>query len=854
MSDAQPGSERQLPDLSECAREPIQFLGHVQSFGCLLMMSNDWVIQNVSTNTGVILGLDAHSLVGARLMDHLSPDAMHDLRGKLQTLSSGDESGRLFGVDLLGDGRSFDVALHRVGSSYAIEFESKTGGRKRDDLALVQPLIARVRRCRTVEEMCRAAARGMALLTGFARVMVYRFGPDQNGVVIAESRSDKMESYLGLHFPAGDIPPQARDLYRRSLLRIIADVDAPVFPIIPDRDPEGHPVDLSLSVTRAVSPIHLEYLRNMPVRASMSVSILRMGELWGLMACHHPEPHHIDYETRSAVELFIQLFSYELALCEDQLERDQAGRAHDLHERLVMLFESGVDFASGLDRIAEEIGAVIDFDGLALLSEERYCAQGLAPDEAEFARLERHLARAPAGRVFCTDHLEQACPGAVSPERCIGGLMALPIKRHPRRFLMLFRSEVAQNVVWAGDPTKVVTDKGRIHPRRSFSAWREIIRGHSTPWSPAERRAAEVLRVTLLELVLKLTSDQNLAGQKRSRKQEVMISELNHRLRNVFGLVEGIVSQADPAGTPYADEVKGRLRSLARANDQLTRTRRDRFSLADLIRDEVAAFGGPVDRVGIEGGNVLLPAVHGATLSLVVHELVTNSAKHGALSRPEGTIEVTFAPTPQGVEWTWRERGGPPVVRPERVGFGSTLIAQAIPHELGGQARIDYEPEGLNACFLLPTRQVEFVADRALPARRPVLVPAPPQPSIRLSGTVLVVEDNLIIAMNAADALRGLGADDVLIAGTIPEALAHIEACPIALAILDVDLGGQTSAAVAERLKERAIPYLLATGYDAEQAARDSGIPASHVLSKPYSNEGIAEILGRIMRHSDPAG
>jgi light-regulated signal transduction histidine kinase (bacteriophytochrome) len=563
------------------------------------------------------------------------------------------------------------------------------------------------------------------------------------------------------------------------------------------------------------------------------------------MACHHPQPHHIDYETRSAVELFTQLFSYELALFEERLEREQAARAHDLHERLVMLFEGGLDFGSGLDRIAAEIGNVIDFDGLALVSDGRYCTQGLAPDKEEFNRLERHFARAPAGRVSCTEHLEQACPGAVLPERRIGGLLAIPINRHPRQFLMLFRSEVAQNVVWAGNPTKVTADQGRIHPRISFAAWQEIVRGKCAPWSPGERRAAEVLRVTLLELVLKLTFDQNVAGQKRSRKQEVLISELNHRLRNVFGLMEGILAQADPAGTPYVEEVKGRLRSLARANDQLTRTRRDRFSLVDLIRDEVAAFGGAVDRATFEGGDVLLPAVHGATLSLVAHELVTNSVKYGALSRTEGTIVVSFASTRQGIEWTWQEHGGPPVVQPERVGFGNTLIAQSIPHELGGKARVDYHPEGLLACFVLPKRIAELVADKP-PARSASAGSASPVSAIQLSGTALVVEDNLIIAMNAADALRGLGADDVLIAGTIPEALALIDAHPITLAILDVDLSGQTSAAVAERLKERAVPYLLATGYDAEQVARESGIPTSHVLSKPYSNEGIAEILGRI--------
>ncbi|TNC59369.1 GAF domain-containing protein [Rubellimicrobium roseum] len=836
------GDDR-LPDLSECAREPIQFLGHVQAFGCLLVISNDWVIQNASVNTAEILGLAASDLIGTRLVEHLPLRAMHDLRGKLQTLSNGDDSGRVFGVDLRGDGERFDVALHRAGLSYIIEFERKTSDRQRDDMALVQPLLARVRKGRTASEMCQAGARALTALTGFARVMVYRFEPDRNGVVIAESRAEGMDSYLGLHFPAGDIPPQARALYTKSLLRIIADADAPVSPIVPDRDPEGQPVDLSLAVTRAVSPIHLEYLRNMGVRASMSVSILRDGELWGLMACHHPEPHHIDYETRSAVELFTQLFSYELNLCEERVERERVGRAHDLHERLVMLFEAGLDFSTGLEQIANEIGDVIDFDGLALCSGGRYCAQGHAPTEAEFAQLERHLARAPAGRVFVTEHLEQACLGAVAPERQIGGLLALPLKQHPRRFLMLFRREVTRNVVWAGNPDKMVRDGGRIHPRKSFAAWAETVRGRSAPWTPAERRAAEVVRITLLELVLKLTSDQNVAGQKRSRKQEVLISELNHRLRNVFGLVSGIVAQADPNG-----EAGGRIRALARANDQLTRARQGRFSLADLIRDEVAAFAPNPQRVQIEGGDARLPAAVGDTLSLVVHELVTNSVKYGALGAPAGEVGIVFAPKAAGgVEWVWQERGGPPVVQPERVGFGSTLISRSIPHELGGEAEIDYHPNGLRARFCLPSQHAEHVPDRSsVPAGSGSKPKVVPRPSVRLSGTALVVEDNLIIAMNAADALRGLGAQEVLTAGSPAEALKIIDRHVISLAILDVDLGGQTSAPVAERLKEVGVPYLLATGYDAEQAAREASVPVAHVLSKPYSNDGIGDILSRM--------
>lgn len=851
MADASAGREL-LPDLSECAREPIQFLGRVQHFGCLLVISNDWVVQNASANAGAVLGVEAGDLVGTRLTDHLGHEAVHTLRGKVQTLSGGDESARVFGVDLRQTGALHDVAIHRSGRSYVVEFERKPEARQRDDMSLVQPLLARVRKGATIQEMCQAVSRGVMALTGFARVMVYRFEPDHHGIVVAESRALGMDSYRGLHFPAGDIPPQARELYRRSLLRIIPNVEAPTSPLVPERHPEGAPVDLSLAVTRAVSPVHLEYLRNMGVAASMSVSILRDGELWGLVACHHPVPRHIDYETRSAVELFAQLVSYELGLREARLAQERVARAHELHERLVMLFEAGLDLGEGLGRLAEEIGSVIDFDGIAMHDGDRFYAEGLAPTEAEVREVERHLARASQGQVFATEHLEASCPGAVPRELGICGLMALPLKRHPRQFLMLFRREVAQSVVWAGNPTKVSTEGGRISPRRSFAAWRETVQERSLPWTPAERRAAEVLRVTLLELVLKLTSNLNAVGQRRSQTQEVVISELNHRLRNVFGLLSGLVSQisqVDPADGPvaaFAGDVGGRIRALARAHDQLTRAREGHFSLAELIHDEVAAFAGGAERVTVAGGDVRLPAAAGATLSLVVHELVTNAVKHGALSRPEGRVLVSFEPAPGGgVAWTWAESGGPPVVRPERVGFGSTLIARSIPHELDGMAEVDYHPDGFRARFVLPSRQADLVESRP-PARLVAEAGEAARRGLRLRGTVLVVEDNVIIAMNAADALRGLGADEVLIAGSNREALRLLDAHPVALAILDVDLGGQTSAPTAARLRERGVPFLLATGYDPDRAARDAGIAPSQVLTKPYSNDGIADVLTRI--------
>lgn len=837
-------ADLEMPDLSACAREQIQFLGNVQAFGCLIVASPDWVVQNASENTAGVLSVPARDLVGTKLIEHLSPQAMHTLRGKVQTILSEEEGVRAFDVDLFGDERRFDVAIHRSANGLLFDFERKVNTGYRDDLSMVQPLLSRVRRAPTIEKMCEVAARGIWALTGFSRVMVYRFEPDDSGRVIAECTAPGMDKYLGFHFPASDIPAQARALYKRNLLRIIPDANGQVSPLYPERDPHGQPVDLSMAVTRAVSPVHLEYLRNMGVEASMSVSILREGELWGMFACHHPEPHYVDYETRSAVELFTQLFAYELNLVEEREEREHAARAQELHERLVTLFEAGGDFGEGLDAVSREIDRVIDFDGIALFSDGHYMSSGLTPDEDEFRALEAQLSRVSEGKVYRTEHLEGSMPGSVSPGRGIGGLLALPLKRRPRQFVMLFRHEVTHNVVWAGNPAKTEVTAGRISPRKSFSAWMQTVEGRSRPWTQGELRAAEVLRVTLLELVLRQTTESDRLGQRRREQQEVLISELNHRLRNAFGLVESLLTQGRPEHPEAAAEVEAvadRVRALARASERAYSVQRQPVRLGELISGAAGAVGED-GRLSFEGGDALLEAEVASTLSLVLHELVTNAAKHGAFSRRGGRVSVGIDATEDGgVRFTWSELDGPPGKPPSRAGFGTTLLTRSIPHEFGGEASLDYAPGGLKATFTLPPRfVVEMLGDPASGA-------APAAPSSEelpeVGGPVLVVEDNYLIAMNATEALRKLGLSEVAVAASASEALRLLDRSGYAFAILDINLGTENSDAVAERLKAQGTPYMLATGYDRGGAWREDTVPLLH---KPYDSDGLASAIRQL--------
>ncbi|MFC6583096.1 HWE histidine kinase domain-containing protein [Sulfitobacter aestuariivivens] len=652
-------------DLSNCEREQIHLLGGVQAYGCLLSTSLDFMINHVSDNIATLLGPSVEDVIGTRLQDHLPAQTVHDLRTKLQMLSTGIETARLFGYDVMRDGRAFDVSIHVSGQSFVYEFEPKQDTNDRDEMAMVQPLLARVKAAKSVADACKMAVRAIQVLSGFDRVMMYRFAPDHSGEVIAEHVAPDMEAFLGLRYPASDIPAQARALYMRSPLRLIADVDGDVSQIVPQVSPDGDPLDLSLAITRAVSPIHLEYLRNMGVSASMSVSILQDGKLWGLFACHHRSAHYVDYERRTAIELFSQFFSYELASLREQEARADDRAARQMHDQLMVRLSAGADLIEGFDAIADNLRSLVPCDGICVYFDGRYAQLGDAPSEAEFHKLVRFLNTTTQGKPFATHTLGEVWSDAEILQDRVAGLLAIPISRTPRDYIVFTRREIARSVRWGGNPEKPVEvgpNGVRLTPRKSFDVWTEMVRGTSEPWTEAEERVAESLRLSLIEIVLKLTDEANAARQKAADKQVLLIAELNHRVRNILNLIKGLVSQSK-SGAPdiatYTMVLDGRVQALARAHDQLTSQAWGPSPLRTLIEVEAKAFlAGRDERLQVTGDVPLLAPEAFSTMALVIHELITNSAKYGALTDKAGVVSVDLQMQPDGaLEIKWRDKG-----------------------------------------------------------------------------------------------------------------------------------------------------------------------------------------------------
>ena len=828
-------------DLTNCDREPIHKLGRVQSYGALVAVSLDWIVQHASENLGEILGTPVAEALGQPLSRLVVADGFDRIRASLRQIHAGNGAVRLFNVALRSSGAAFDVSIHQSGDHLIVEFEPKAARGREDVVAEVFPQISSLHGSGTLEQLARAAARSMAQMSGFDSVMVYQFLPDHSGKVIAEQRKDGQEVYNGLCFPASDIPAQARALYKRSLLRLISDVNDEGSRIEPGVTLDGEPIDLSLSVTRAVSPIHIEYLKNMGVEASMSVSIMKDGELWGLFACHHHSPRYIDYERRTVIELFAHLFSYEISRQVEAARKQVEQESAKMQNLLMAHMADGRPLSQSLLDTSDDIRAVLDHDGLVLIEDDEVHSYGLAPSPEQVKSLARRLDRALGSDTYHTDRIATLHEDARDYHHKIAGMLAIPVSRRPRDYLILFRKPIADTVNWAGNPNKPVSvgpNGMRLTPRKSFEVWRETVEGRSAPWSDAEVHAADILRTTLLEVYLKVTDAANMERKRAHEQQQLLISELNHRVRNILNLMRGLIGQSRSSARTIEDfiaNLDGRIQSLARAHDQLTAEKWEPASLKALIHCEFEAYADTKrDRVTITGPDAMITPAGFTTMALVIHEMATNAVKYGALCDQSGKVVITLSEDSSGgILIHWVERGGPPVTPPKRRGFGSVIIEQSLPHELSGDAAIDYKVSGVEARFRLPPTAIADVladgVDRQAPQRDA------PSTQMSLTGKGLVLEDTLIIAMDAVEALKGLGASEVKTASSVADAMAWLTGNTVDFALLDVNLGSEQSVPVAEYLAERNIPFVLATGYGASEDLAEV-YPPCVIVQKPFND------------------
>ena len=848
-------------DLTNCDREPIHKLGHIQGFGALIAVNADWFLAQRSANLEDILGLGSEIAVGSRLSDSLSGGALERLRSAVAALVDPDQVERLFGVDLLNDGKLFDCAVHSTGHYVIIEIERHAEGDVNRQIGLLRPIMARLEKIEGTERMLGEAARQLRLSLDIDRVMVYRFHPDLSGEVVAEAKRDDLEAFLGLRYPKTDIPAQARELYKRNRFRIISDVEEEPIPIEPGVSTDGEAIDLSMSTLRAVSPIHIEYLRNMGVGASLSISILIGGKLWGLFACHHYSAKILPYSQRTAAELFSELFSLmlERALFREREELRESGRR--VHDRLMRDIATGTPLSESLPLLAPVIQQIIPHDGASVFVDDVYDARGAAPNEEEFRALLPNLNSSATSRILASDAVAERIPKAERFADRAAGALIIPVSRTPRDYLVLWRRELTQKVIWAGNPEKPVEygpNGARLTPRKSFEAWQESVEGRSAVWTVGELQVAEGLRTTLLEIILRLTDEAVQERAKAQSQQELLIAELNHRVRNILNLIRGLISQSRREAESieeFSDIIGGRIAALASAHDNITKGNWSSAPLRELIDTEVHAYlTGKKDRIVVSGPEAMVTPEAYTVLALVIHEMITNSAKYGSLADSTGRLTIDVVRnSDNSLNLHWRESGGPPVKPPSRRGFGSTIIERSIPFELGGDAKVEYKLAGVEAEFCVPVRYISW---RGTAGAGEDAMESPNKgeqsQAGNVPGRVLLVEDSMIIALDTEDSLRELGVDHVTVESTVSGALNALQKAKPEMAILDYNLGNESSERVAEELARQGVPFWLATGYG-EMADRLEEIGASGLLTKPYGKDDLVKILSQATSDQDAA-
>lgn len=657
--------------VANCDQEPIHIPGAIQPHGALLALDrHELRVRHDSENAASLLGMAPEFLSSSRLEDILDASSARIIREHRQDQSFA----RLNPIPAAIRGRTFDAIVHRSGELLILELEpiDLVGQRDaRDYGADTHRALIKLQGTGSLDELLGSAAEAVRSITGYDRVMIYRFLEDGHGKVVAEDRLDSLEPFLGLHYPASDIPAQARRMYALNWLRIIADVDYRPAPLVPapgaERDP---PVDLTHSTLRSVSPIHIEYLRNMGVAASMSVSLVHDGALWGLIACHHYEgPRFVPYATRMTCELLGRMLSTLILGWE---RKDEAERQRLIGERRVRLLErlNRADYlAAGLVEDREDLLAVVGASGAAILEDGRFTGVGACPPELAVRAFAGWMA---SGRHELLSSFRVATDLAGAP--ALGpdavGVLAVGLPHTAENALMWFRPAVEQTVSWAGNPEKVYShgpNGPRLTPRGSFELWKETVRDQSLRWSHLEIEAARALRAGMSDAAVR-------KAHETERARDMMLGMVSHDLRNPLGAIS-LAAQVLKIGALESTSVTRESARIAASSDRMhrmieqlldfTRVRAGslelspvRFDLVLLCRQLIEEIEGahPGTRV-IADLPAQCPFVGDPDrIAQVLSNLLGNARHHGDPAQP---IELSLRCAADEVELVIRNQGEP---------------------------------------------------------------------------------------------------------------------------------------------------------------------------------------------------
>jgi light-regulated signal transduction histidine kinase (bacteriophytochrome) len=713
--------------IKACEDEPIHIPGSIQPYGLMLAAEREKraivaVAGNVETRLGVV---DWQG----RPLAHILGEG---LDGKVTALLESNGAPGYLGLLRTRSGEMLDVSAYLSGDIIVVELEPASPNPAPASELLNQLEVAAVafENATTLQALCERATEAFRQITGFDRVMVYRFEDDEAGRVLAESRRQDLQTFLNHHFPASDIPTQARALYVRNLIRVIPDIAYTPALLRPFwRAPD--PLDMSQGNLRSVSPVHLQYLSNMGVRASASVSIVRDGLLWGLIACHNETRRQIPYEVRIACRSLAAGLARQIKAKEEAEGYRQRIRLRSFEEDIIALLSREGTLDETLANHLGEVGTMLGADGVAVLRGTEAVLAGLSPALEDVRRLaDWVLARPPGGAVFSTNNLEAVYAPGSSFRETGSGVLALILSADESWLLLWFRAEHVEVVNWAGNPHKAVDADPRavLTPRASFDAWQEIVRGNARRWTLPELEAAHRMRTAILDVqqTRRLRDLNRQLTQILHEKDELLeqkdflIGEVNHRVQNSLQLVSSFLGlQSRTSESPEVKfalgEARRRLSAVVLVHRRLYRGDQIQFIdasryIQELCADAIASMGEVwAKQISLDLAPVIISTDRAVTVGLVVTELIININKYAYAGEP-GSIEIRLTEERNFLRLTIADRGVGRLTF--RKGFGSRLM-DGLVGQLGGTLTYSDNQPGLRATLLVPVQDQRTQATAA---------------------------------------------------------------------------------------------------------------------------------------------
>ncbi len=514
-------------DLSNCEREQIHLAGSIQPHGALLLLTEpDLAIVQASANASSLLGL-TDSVVGRPIALVASGLALRLKDYQRQPHYSAPISIRCK-VD--GSGAEFTALVHRP-SDGGLVVELEPAGPPMDPVPLLTDAFDQIVACYSLGALCDETAKIFKKIAGYDRVMVYRFDEDGHGEVFSECREAHLEAFLGNRYPSSDIPQIARRLYMRNRVRILVDVAFDAVPLVPRLSPiTGQDLDMSLCSLRSMSPIHIQYLKNMGVAATLVISLVVGGKLWGLVACHHYSKRFVSFEVRSVCETLAEAVATRIAALESFVQSQAELSVRRLEQRMIESISSEGYWQGALFDNATTLLQPVGASGAALLIDGQVQSTGEVPGTRELRDLGKWLDSRSTTSLLATASLGLDAPEFAPVAQVASGLLAAPISRSPGEYLLWFRPERVRTITWGGNPFKPVVigdDPRDLSPRRSFSQWHQLMEGASEPWTAADQAAARLIAATVADVVLQFRSVQMLILQDQldQVRRQVLASE-----------------------------------------------------------------------------------------------------------------------------------------------------------------------------------------------------------------------------------------------------------------------------------------------------------------------------------------